>query len=83
MTPDLGGEGLSLRDLVLEIRSDVKDVEEKISQLERDGSIGTRRELDDHELRLRKLEVWRYGIPVSIIIALGTATAIVLRALGL
>lgn len=54
--------GLTLRELVLEMREDLKKVQ------------------NDHEMRMRNLERWRYGIPASILIALATAVAIVLRA---
>lgn len=56
--------GLTLRELVLEMREDLKRVQA------------------DHENRLRSLERWRYGIPVSILVAVGTAVAIVFRAMG-
>ena len=71
--------GLSLRDLVLEIRADVRALDVKVDRLEREGTLFTA--LQDHETRMRSLERWRYGIPVSILIAVITAVAIVLRAL--
>ena len=71
--------GLSLRDLVLEIRADVRTLDAKVDRLEREGAIYNW--LQDHETRMRSLERWRYGIPVSILIAVITALALVLRAL--
>jgi len=74
--------GLTLRELVLEIRDDVKTLDGKIDQIDKQGSIGTRDELQDHEGRIRSLEVWRYGIPASILIALASSIAIALRIIG-
>lgn len=74
--------GLTMRQLVLEIRQDVKDLDIKVDHIDRYGSIGTKPELADHETRIRSLEIWRYGIPSAILISMGTSTAIILRALG-
>lgn len=68
--------GLSLRELVLEIRQDVKLLDEKIDKIDRDGSIGTREDIIDHEGRLRSLEKWRYGIPAVGVVAVVNAVAI-------
>jgi hypothetical protein len=57
------GRGLSLRELVLEVRADVKSLDEKIEKIDRQGSIGTREDLTDHETRIRTLERFRYGAP--------------------
>jgi hypothetical protein len=54
--------GLSLRELVLEVRADVKGLDEKIEKIDRNGSIGTREELTDHETRIRGLEKARWGL---------------------
>lgn len=67
--------GISLRDLVLEIRQDVKALDSKIEKIDRTGSIGTREELSDHETRIRHVEKWMYGIPVA---AIGAIAAIIL-----
>ncbi len=66
--------GLTLRELVLEIREDVKRLDGKIDKIDRTGSIGTREELTDHETRIRHIERWMYGIPVA---ALGAIAALV------
>ena len=60
---DDNSTGLSLRELVLEIREDVKRLNDKINQIDRTGSIGTREELNDHETRIRSLErsKWAFG----------------------
>lgn len=68
------GSGLSLRELVMEIRMDVKALDEKIDKIDRQGSIGTRELLKDHETRIRSLEStdrWRYGIPPAFLAGLG------------
>lgn len=73
------GVGLSLRELVLEIRADVKALDEKIERIDRDGSIGTRALQADHETRIRGLEdstaKWKYGIPPALIGSLGALFA--------
>lgn len=57
---DLPGNGtepfLSMRDAVMEIRKDVKDLTKVIERVDREGSIGTKQELNDHETRIRELE---------------------------
>lgn len=35
---------------------------------------------DDHEVRLRRLEAWSYGIPVAALIALGSMVAAAITA---
>lgn len=67
--------GLTLRELVLEIREDVKKLDTKIEKIDRTGSIGTREELTDHETRLRHIERWMYGIPVAALGAIGALVA--------
>src|SRR5262249_1743470 len=47
---------LTVREAVLEIRGDVKELGAKLDRIDRDGSIGTKAELEDHEHRLRLLE---------------------------
>lgn len=54
--------GFTLRELVLEIRADVKALDEKIDKIDRTGSIGTREELTDHETRLRSLERAKWAL---------------------
>ncbi len=77
------GVGLSMRDLVLEIRQDVKHLELKLELIDRQGSIGTRDELRDHETRIRSVERWKYGIPVSMLIAVVTALGYLAHQLGI
>lgn len=35
--------------------------------------------LDDHEIRLRRVEKWVYALPPTVLIALGTAIATILN----
>lgn len=56
MAVEPGVPFLSMREVVMEIRSDVKDLAKKLERIDREGSIGTKQELDDHERRLRDLE---------------------------
>ena len=67
--------GLSLRDLVLEIRADVRSLDEKIDKIDRMGSIGTREELIDHEQRIRGVERWKYGVPPSLLTGVAALVA--------
>lgn len=47
---------LSMRDAVMEIRADVKDLADSLARIDREGSMGTKEELKDHDVRLRSLE---------------------------
>ncbi len=47
---------MTVKEMVKEIRSDVKDLSAKIDHIDRQGSIGTREEIVDHESRIRNLE---------------------------
>jgi hypothetical protein len=46
----------SVKEIVVEIRNDVKELARQIDRIDREGSIGTRQDLADHENRLRTLE---------------------------
>lgn len=72
---------LTVREIVMEIRQDVKDLQAQAQQMQaaREHVI----QLDavvtnDHESRLRTLEAWKYGIPFSGIVAIAAALAAVL-----
>lgn len=67
--PNGSGVGLTVRELVLEIREDVRALQDHIDRIDRTGSIGTKKELDDHEQRLRDVESWKSKIPVVGIMA--------------
>lgn len=54
MPDDLNG--FTVKDILIEVRQDVKDLAARIDEIDRKGSIGTREELTDHENRLRKVE---------------------------
>lgn len=51
---------MTVRDMVIEIRNDVKALQAQASKMEQ-----ARQEVKDHEERLRSLETWKYGIPLS------------------
>ena len=68
----MADESFSFKEVLVEMRSDLKEVKQKLDRIDRDGSIGTRAELLDHETRLRSLERWRWGLGGSLA-ALGTA----------
>lgn len=67
--------GLSLRELVLEVRADVKALDEKIDKIDRVGSIGTREDLTDHETRIRRVEKWMYGVPLAALVSIASLVA--------
>jgi hypothetical protein len=69
---------LSMREAVMEIRQDVKGMQSKLDRIDREGSIGTKQELIDHEARIRGLERFRYSLP-----SLAAITLIADVALGL
>jgi hypothetical protein len=56
---------LTVREMVIEIRRDVKDLQATAAQMQE-----ARKKVDDHEKRIRSLEVWKYGIPLSGLIAI-------------
>jgi hypothetical protein len=69
---------LSMREAVMEIRADVKGMQSKLDRIDREGSIGTKQELTDHEDRIRNLEKFRYSVP-----SLAALTLLLDAALGL
>lgn len=52
--------GLTIRELVIEIRSDLRLLNEKIDRIDREGPTGISKQMQDHENRIRGLErkVW-------------------------
>jgi hypothetical protein len=56
---------MTVRDAVMEMRGDLKALRAQVDRIEREGSFGTKSELIDHESRMRSLEKWKYGIPLS------------------
>jgi hypothetical protein len=48
-------KGFTVKEILVEIRDDVKDLSMKVDRIDREGSIGTKSQLDDHEQRLRRL----------------------------
>jgi hypothetical protein len=51
---------MTVREMVSEIRIDVKELKEQATRMET-----ARKQLDDHERRIRVTEKWVYGIPLS------------------
>lgn len=72
MTENGSGIGLSVKELVLEVRNDVKALSEKIDKIDRQGSIGTREELADHERRIRRVEAWKYALPPTLVLVIAS-----------
>lgn len=72
---------MSTRDMVAEVRSDQKqlsnDIKDLIRRVDKLATYGSndKENLDDHESRIRALEVWKYGIPISGIVAIIGAVA--------
>lgn len=61
------GVGLTVRELVLEVRHDVKQLKE---------TIVTKEEAHDFESRIRLLERWKYGIPAVLIVVVANFVSI-------
>lgn len=55
---------MTVREMVSEIRKDIKEM--RADAVSKDSHA-------DHERRIRGLEKWKYGIPVSALLAIGTA----------
>lgn len=75
---------LTMRQAVMEIRDDVKTLASHLDRIDREGSIGTKAELEDHEKRLRIVETtglrmssaWAtIGLSASFIVALAGVAA--------
>jgi len=68
---------MTVREMVSEIRSDVKDLKEQAAHMSQ-----AREQITDHEQRMRSLERWKYGIPISGVLAvIGAITALSSHAL--
>lgn len=74
---DASGNGtpiLSNRDLILEIRNDVKELKQVAAELQPLVGIAA-----DHENRIRGLEdstaKWKYGIPPALLTSIGALVA--------
>lgn len=84
--PAYPGDGINqpfmtLRDVVMEIRSDVKSLREALEKINQEGSIGTKAELADHESRIRMIErkLW---LIIGTATAAGGATGTIVQLLG-
>lgn len=69
---NVNGDQFTVKEIVVEIRDDLKKLAARIDHIDREGSIGTKGELTDHETRLRAIERWRYAIPPALLVALGS-----------
>lgn len=58
------GNGFTNKEILLELRDDMKALRADILRIDREGSIGTRSELIDHEDRIRPLESFTTKIKV-------------------
>lgn len=64
---------MTVKEMVAEIRADVKALAGHIDRIDRTGSIGTREELTDHESRIRSMERFRFAFPpVAVLAVIGT-----------
>lgn len=73
-TEENGTRGLSQRDLLLEVRSDVKSLAEIVTLLSERAETGHRIQADQED-RIRGLERWRYALPPTIVMAVISAVA--------
>lgn len=64
---------LTVREMVVEIRNDVKELNRKAEHME-----AVSQDIVDHEDRIRGLERWKYGIPFSGVLAIVAAVTAVL-----
>lgn len=71
----MDGNGFTNKEILIEIRDNVKELAAKIDRIDREGSIGTQSDLQDHENRLRLLERFRYAIPSVATLALFASIA--------
>lgn len=65
---------MSVREMVMEIRTDLKSLNAKVDALD-----GVEGDIQDYETRLRSLERWKYGIPFSGLAAVIAALIAVLE----
>ena len=64
---------LTVREMVAEIREDVKDLKAEAIRLASLPDLHR-----DHETRLRRVEVWLYGVPLSGFLAVGAVVAAII-----
>jgi hypothetical protein len=61
-----------------EIYDEIVGMREDVRRLTQ-ASEGVAQQLDDHEQRLRKLEAWRYALPVATVAGLASAAVTLIR----
>ena len=64
----------TVKELLIEVRTDVKELHACVKQLSA-LQPETTRQVRDHETRLRGLERWRYSVPAAILTAVGAVVA--------
>lgn len=72
-----GGVLITFRDMYLQLQQLVIELREINQAMKVQGSTAT-----DHEIRLRALERWRYSLPVSLVVSLGSAIIAIIAAAG-
>lgn len=60
--------------LLRQIAADVGAMRTDLATVKADVA-AIKSDTDDHETRLRGLERWRYGLPASLVVSLGSAAA--------
>lgn len=70
----MDADGFSFKEVLLEVRSDIKDLRRMIDRIDREGSIGTKNDLTDHESRLRILEKVHYKWSGAIALVVAAAS---------
>lgn len=68
-----GGVLITFRDMYAQLQALVSELREVNHLMKSHGLTSS-----DHELRLRALERWRYGLPVALLVSLISAVAAVL-----
>jgi hypothetical protein len=74
---EVGGVTIGAReiyDVVVSLRDDVRALTQTHEAVDE--------KLKDHEARIRTVERWRYAMPASLVLAVGSSVATVLRAVG-
>lgn len=70
-------QGLSVRDLILEVRSDVKELNTTVTSLSERAAVGHSVQADQ-ESRIRALERWSWTLPPTVIVAVLSLAATLL-----
>lgn len=74
-------EGFTVKEILLKVDAKVDRLSDKLDRIDRQGSIGTREELSDHESRLRSLEKKSWAL-TGVSSALGVAAGVLSAVFG-